>query len=242
MSSGQKKGEGGGGERGGGHIGGLAHLIFPWKYTYWGFPLSFQGNGDKQLNSVNIWSSKPGFWLGCLQILHRGAPFRSLRNDNNISRHSNFHFQNFIIVVVFPKRNSVFGRLSSLPPIPLPQKKQTIFFIVVLPSLTFALFALLVCLFWNDRVWECQRMSAKIKDSSFSQLNLSCQSKICLQHASAGLQTVRVWATALLHVPTAFMCEPFLRHTAHLDLLLSASLGTAVPALILRSLQLWGVY
>ena len=61
---------------------------------------------------------------------------RSLRNDNKISGQNNFHFQN-LIVVAFPKeKGSVFGRYSSLPPMPPPSKTQNVIFIVVSPSLS----------------------------------------------------------------------------------------------------------
>ena len=48
--------------------------------------------------------------------------FRSLRHDNKISRQSNFHFQNFI-VMTFPMKNSVLDIFFSLPPPPVEKRK-----------------------------------------------------------------------------------------------------------------------
>ena len=51
---------------------------------------------------------------------------RSLRNDNRISRQSNVHFQNFV-VVAFPMENSVFERFP-LCPTPPPSQELTFYF------------------------------------------------------------------------------------------------------------------
>ena len=58
---------------------------------------------------------------------------RSLRKDNKISRQSNLHFQNFI-VVAFPTKTSILGRFSSPAPNP-PLQSENFIFIVVSPSL-----------------------------------------------------------------------------------------------------------
>ena len=56
------------------------------------------------------------------------APFfRSLRNDNKITRRSNFHFQNFI-VVAFPTKNSVLDDFPLCPQGPPPLKKRKFYF------------------------------------------------------------------------------------------------------------------
>ena len=53
----------------------------------------------------------------------------------SISRQSNLHFQNFIVLAFPQKKNSVFGRFSSLAPRPTPLKSANYIFIVVSPSL-----------------------------------------------------------------------------------------------------------
>ena len=55
---------------------------------------------------------------------------RGLRHDNKISRQSNFHFQNFI-VVAFPTKNRVLDHFPLCPPCPPPLKNAIFIFIVV---------------------------------------------------------------------------------------------------------------
>ena len=60
---------------------------------------------------------------------------RSLRNENKISRQSNLHFQN-VIVVALPTKNSIFGKIFlSAPQGPPLSKSRNCLFIVVSPSL-----------------------------------------------------------------------------------------------------------
>ena len=99
----------------------------------------------------------PAFsWINVVcfhQILDNfSQAYRSLRNDNKISRHSNWHFQNFIFVV-FPAQKSVFGRSSSLPPMP-PLKTANFIFIVALPSLSLVNFS---------QLWSALSRSCKTK-------------------------------------------------------------------------------
>ena len=48
---------------------------------------------------------------------------RSLRNDNKISRHSNLHFQNCTVMTP-SKKNRLFARSSSVPPMPPLRKRK----------------------------------------------------------------------------------------------------------------------
>ena len=54
--------------------------------------------------------------------------FKSLRNDNKISRQSNLHFQNFIVVAFPTKKNSVLDNFPLCPQGLPPQKKRKLHF------------------------------------------------------------------------------------------------------------------
>ena len=133
-------------------------------YVYWFF-LSRQYNweslngGSQPLSAIWAQSSTIVHFCGLFGPLSKGE--LSSQNDDNrrqswtivdkclkpafakppfrLSRNKNLRFQIFV-VVTFPtkkKKNSVFGRSSSVPPMSPPLKSANVIFIVVSPSLIY---------------------------------------------------------------------------------------------------------
>ena len=119
------------------------------------------------------------FWFAriksCELVRKNFLSFRSLCNDNKMSRQSNLHFQYFV-VMAFRKNNSRFGQFSSLSPRPTTSKMQA--FSILLSSCNLWIYVV-----FKGYLRELGPSPTCVHTNWFARIRCSLFARICLSHA-----------------------------------------------------------